>query len=233
METLRKNIIAREVHITLLCMFDNVIPKDIINVILQFAGLYEKSKNITFDSQIKKARFLLRPDDTMSIGAINVLNDFINVLIAKFVAKSMTLTEYMRQNTISSRTIQSVVRLLTSGKYERKLVSQGTMIVTKYNANTSERSNEEKRQIKRLNIANIIGTFIGPARVEKAIRSNLDNDYFQFKISKGASIYLTAVINQVVGDIIKMSGNDICTNNIINTVKNNYDLKSLYHELFI
>lgn len=228
METLRKNIIAREIRITLLCMFYDILPIDIINIIIQFTDLNKKkSESIAFDFQIKKAKNLLRPNDNISNGAIKILNNFINAIIAKFIEKSMTLTEFMRQKTISSRTIQAVVRLLTSGKYQRKLVSLGTRMVTIYYANICE---GEKRQ----NIANTIGTIIGPARVEKTMRINLNNDYFQFRITNGAPIYLVAVIDNIVKNIIKISGNNtIYTDDIINAVKNNSDLKSLYHELFI
>ena len=239
METLRKNIIAREIRITLLCMFCDILPKDIINIIMRFAGFRkEKSKNISFGNQIKKIMMITAKECSISSGAIKIFDEFINVIISKMMSKSVTVTEHMRQCTINSRTIQSVVRLLTSDMYQRILVSEGTKMVTKYNAATCG-GDEEKWKGKRKNISRTIGAIIGPARVEKIMRLNLPDStdlWRKFRISKGAIIYLTAVINQITFDIIELSietTESINTDTIINTVKNNSDLKSLCYELFI
>jgi len=229
MEILRNNIITRELYV----MLSGIFPKEIIDQIIFFANLHssqKKSLNIKFNEQIKKGKNMYRPDDTISNGAIFVLNDFIDALISKMIRYSVVLTEHMRQRTITSRTIQNVVKILTHGEYKKNLVLNGCYMVTRYNACICENGRLEKGK----RISDVIGTFIGPAKVEEIMRYNINKN--RSRISKGAIIYMTSVIDYITKDIIKSSKNIagiICTENVIDAVKCNHDLKSLFHELYI
>lgn len=61
-----------------------------------------------------------------------IMNSFVNDLFERIATEASRLTQYSKKNTISSREIQTAVRLLLPGELSRHAISEGTKAVSKY-----------------------------------------------------------------------------------------------------
>ncbi len=61
-----------------------------------------------------------------------IMNSFINDIFERIAGKSSCLAHYNKCSTITSREIQTAVRLLLPGELAKHTVSEGTTAVTKY-----------------------------------------------------------------------------------------------------
>ena len=66
---------------------------------------------------------------------MSIMNSFINDLFEKISAEGAKLVRYNKKQTLSSREIQTAVRLLLPGELAKHAVSEGTKAVTKYTSN--------------------------------------------------------------------------------------------------
>lgn len=92
----------------------------------------KKSRKETYNSYIYKVLKQVHPDVGISNKAISILNSFVNDIFGRIAAESSRLAEYNKKSTISSREIQTAVRLLLPGELAKHAVSEGTKAVTKY-----------------------------------------------------------------------------------------------------
>jgi histone H2B len=60
------------------------------------------------------------------------MNSFINDIFEKLAQESSRLARYNKKPTITSREIQTVVRLVLPGELTKHAVSEGTKAVTKF-----------------------------------------------------------------------------------------------------
>merc|ERR1719223_2289784 len=60
------------------------------------------------------------------------MNSFIYDIFEKISAESAKLVRYNKKSTLSSREVQTAVRLLLPGELAKHAVSEGTKAVTKY-----------------------------------------------------------------------------------------------------
>merc|ERR1712037_8496 len=68
----------------------------------------------------------------VSSKAMSIMNSFVNDILERIAAESSRLAHYNKRSTISSREIQTAVRLLLPGELAKHAVSEGTKAVTKY-----------------------------------------------------------------------------------------------------
>ena len=78
----------------------------------------------------------VHPDTGVSSKAMSVMNSFVNDLFERIAAEASRLAHYNKKSTITSREIQTSVRLLLPGELAKHAVSEGTKAVTKYTAST-------------------------------------------------------------------------------------------------
>ncbi|KAE9544617.1 hypothetical protein AGLY_000159 [Aphis glycines] len=74
----------------------------------------------------------VHPDTGVSSKAMSIMNSFVNDLFERIAAESSRLAHYNKRSTITSREIQTAVRLLLPGELAKHAVSEGTKAVTKY-----------------------------------------------------------------------------------------------------
>ena len=72
----------------------------------------------------------VHPDTGISSKAMSIMNSFVNDIFERIAAESSRLAQYNRRLTITSREIQTVVRL--PGELAKHAVSEGTKAETKY-----------------------------------------------------------------------------------------------------
>uniref|UniRef100_A0A3B3UVS0 Histone H2B n=1 Tax=Poecilia latipinna TaxID=48699 RepID=A0A3B3UVS0_9TELE len=89
----------------------------------------------------------VHPDTGISSKAMSIMNSFVNDIFERIASEASRLAHYNKRSTISSREIQTAVRLLLPGELAKHAVSEGTKAVTKY-------TSSNKKQIKNSNTFN-------------------------------------------------------------------------------
>ena len=74
----------------------------------------------------------VHPDTGVSSKAMSIMNSFVNDIFERIAGEASRLAQYNKRSTITSREIQTAVRLLLPGELAKHAVSEGTKAVTKY-----------------------------------------------------------------------------------------------------
>uniref|UniRef100_A0A383VFP2 Histone H2B n=1 Tax=Tetradesmus obliquus TaxID=3088 RepID=A0A383VFP2_TETOB len=90
------------------------------------------SKAETYKIYIYKVLKQVHPDTGISSKAMSIMNSFINDIFEKIAGESSRLARYNKKPTITSREIQTAVRLILPGELAKHAVSEGTKAVTKF-----------------------------------------------------------------------------------------------------
>ena len=92
-----------------------------------------KAKSVeTYKIYIFKVLKQVHPDIGISSKAMGIMNSFINDIFEKLAQESSRLARYNKKPTITSREIQTAVRLVLPGELAKHAVSEGTKAVTKF-----------------------------------------------------------------------------------------------------
>ena len=86
----------------------------------------------TYGRYIYKVLKQVHPDVGISSKSMSVMNSFVNDLFERLAGEASRLSLQNKRRTISSREIQTSVRLLLPGELAKHAVSEGTKAVTKY-----------------------------------------------------------------------------------------------------
>jgi histone H2B len=110
------------------------------------AAKTQKSKKVSHDKKNKKKRtetfsvYIYRvlkqvhPETGISKRSMHIMNSFINDIFEKIALEASKLVRYNKKHTLSSREVQTAVRLLLPGELAKHAVSEGTKAVTKYSS---------------------------------------------------------------------------------------------------
>jgi histone H2B len=96
------------------------------------AGGRKKKSVQSYNSYIYKVLKQVHPDTGISKRGMSVMNSFINDIEERISAEGGKLARYNKSKTLTSREIQTSVRLLLPGELAKHAVSEGTKAVTKY-----------------------------------------------------------------------------------------------------
>ncbi|OTF82048.1 hypothetical protein BLA29_003979 [Euroglyphus maynei] len=86
----------------------------------------------SFSIYIYKVLKQVHPDTGVSSKAMSIMNSFVNDIFERIASEASRLSQYNKRSTITSREIQTAVRLLLPGELAKHAVSEGTKAVTKY-----------------------------------------------------------------------------------------------------
>ncbi|RZC83994.1 hypothetical protein C5167_046780 [Papaver somniferum] len=89
----------------------------------------------TYKIYIFKVLKQVHPDIGISSKAMGIMNSFINDIFEKLANESSKLARYNKKPTVTSREIQTSVRLVLPGELAKHAVSEGTKAVTKFTSN--------------------------------------------------------------------------------------------------
>ncbi|KAI8100345.1 Histone H2B.1 [Picochlorum sp. SENEW3] len=90
------------------------------------------SKSETYKIYIYKVLKQVHPDTGISSKAMSIMNSFINDIFDKIANETTNLARYNKKPTVTSREIQTAVRLILPGELSKHAVSEGTKAVTKF-----------------------------------------------------------------------------------------------------
>ncbi len=68
----------------------------------------------------------------ISKKAMSIMNSFVNDTFDRLANEAVRLARYNKKSTMTSREVQTAVRLLLPGELSKHAVSEGTKAVTKY-----------------------------------------------------------------------------------------------------
>ncbi|XP_062238754.1 histone H2B type 1-B-like [Platichthys flesus] len=97
-------------------------------------GKKRKSRKEVFSINVYKVLKHLQPDISISTKAMAIMNSFVMDIFERIAGEASRLALYNKRSTITSRDIQTAVRLLLPGGLARYAMSEGTKAVTKYNS---------------------------------------------------------------------------------------------------
>ena len=98
-------------------------------------GMRAKKIGETYSVYIYRVLKQVHPETGISKRSMSIMNSFINDLFEKISSEAAKLVRYNKKQTLSSREIQTAVRLLLPGELAKHAVSEGTKAVTKYTSN--------------------------------------------------------------------------------------------------
>ena len=92
----------------------------------------KRRRRESYSIYIYKVLKQVHPDTGISSKAMSIMNSFVNDIFERIAAEASRLAHYNKRSTITSREIQTAVRLLLPGELAKHAVSEGTKAVTKY-----------------------------------------------------------------------------------------------------
>jgi len=93
-----------------------------------------KAKGDDYTKYIKKVLQQVHPEIGISKKGMSIMNSFINDIFERIATEAGKLATYNKKATLSSREIQTAVRLMLPGELSKHAVSEGTKAVTKFSS---------------------------------------------------------------------------------------------------
>lgn len=94
----------------------------------------KKKRTESYAMYIYKVLKQVHPETGISAKAMGIMNSFVNDIFERIASEASKLSSYSQTKTLSSREIQTAVRLLLPGELSKHAVSEGTKAVTKYSS---------------------------------------------------------------------------------------------------
>jgi len=161
-----------------------------------------------FEVYIKKIQKQIHPDQRISKDSLLLIQFIVNFVLLKLAQKAVMLAQPLDyeakprktplgKKTISSRDIQTAVKLVLPGELAKHAVTEGTKAVVKYTSFEPKRG--QKPPIKASTKA---GLHFSVARTHNLLRRNIS-----LRIGETAPVYLAAVLEYIAGEILELAGN--------------------------
>ncbi|ETS62740.1 histone h2b [Moesziomyces aphidis] len=93
-----------------------------------------KVRKETYSTYIYRVLKQVHPDTGISNKAMAILNSFVQDIFERIATEASKLASYNKKSTISSREIQTAVRLILPGELSKHAISEGTKSVTKFSS---------------------------------------------------------------------------------------------------
>eukprot|EP00566_Odontella_aurita_P023801 CAMPEP_0113571628 /NCGR_PEP_ID=MMETSP0015_2-20120614/25656_1 /TAXON_ID=2838 /ORGANISM="Odontella" /LENGTH=203 /DNA_ID=CAMNT_0000474593 /DNA_START=34 /DNA_END=645 /DNA_ORIENTATION=+ /assembly_acc=CAM_ASM_000160 len=97
-------------------------------------GKRSRKRTESYSSYIYKVLKQVHPDTGISKKGMSIMNSFINDIFERIASEAGKLSTYNKKATLSSREIQTAVRLMLPGELAKHAVSEGTKAVTKFSS---------------------------------------------------------------------------------------------------
>jgi histone H2B len=95
-------------------------------------GSRKRKRTESFALYIYKVLKQVHPETGISKKSMSIMNSFINDIFDRLANEATRLIRFNKKRTLSSREIQTAVRLMLPGELSKHAVSEGTKAVTKY-----------------------------------------------------------------------------------------------------
>lgn len=92
----------------------------------------KRKRRESYGAYIYKVLKQVHPDTGISTKAMLIMNSFMIDVFERLATEASRLVKFNKRCTITSREVQTAVRLLLPGELAKHAVSEGTKAVTKY-----------------------------------------------------------------------------------------------------
>lgn len=179
----------------------------------------------------------VHPDTQITLPAQNELNCLLHHIIQRTMEVSKQFVANRHEVIVTSRDIQSSVRLILPSELSKHAVSEGVKAITKYTSSITSSSNynkgSKKQPVRRSARAGLVTSV---SRTENIMRHHMG---YKGKLSAGAQVYMTAVIEYLAAELLEGSGNiardnrlsRITTRHITLAILNDDELESLFKDV--
>nr|XP_036854380.1 histone H2B type 2-E-like [Manis javanica] len=108
----------------------------------------KRGRKESYSIYVYKVLKQVHPDTGISSKAMGIMNSFVNDIFERIAGEASRLAHYNKRSTITSREIQTAVRLLLPGELAKHAVSEGTKAVTKYTSSKNLNLRSARRTLK-------------------------------------------------------------------------------------
>ena len=147
--------------------------------------------DVNFKIYIYKLLKIVHPDTGMSASAKEQVQNILNLLGNKIALEAYSLTKHACKKTLSSREIQTAVRLVLPEELAKHAVTEGVKAVTYFTSAWGSVGSLARQ-------SNLV---FPPARAEKFLKE------YNTRLGSGAKVYLAAVLEYLTAEILELSGN--------------------------
>ena len=91
-----------------------------------------RSRHETYSSYIFKVLRQCHPEINISKKAMSIMNSFVNDIFERTASESSKIAAYNKKSTITSKEVQTAVRLILPGELAKHAVSEATKAIAKY-----------------------------------------------------------------------------------------------------
>jgi len=169
----------------------------------------KENKRPSFKVYIYKVLKQVHPDTGISNKAMEIINDMVYDWLLRICRTSSDLIQYIPRKTISSREVQTSVRLVIPGELAKHAVSEGTKAVTKYNSSgyDDESAAPKGKKGGKRERSHTRSQRSGLQFPVGRIHTYMKNGLFASCIGKGAPVYLSAVLEYLTAEVLELAGN--------------------------
>jgi len=97
-------------------------------------GKKKKKSKLTFNTYINRTLKQVHPKIGMSKESMSIMNSLVTDAFEKIATEAAKLMKVNKKQTMTSREIQSALRLVFPGELAKHAVSEGTKAVTKFSS---------------------------------------------------------------------------------------------------
>jgi histone H2A len=197
-----------------------------------------KKNSVSFHTYVYKVLKQVHPDTGMSKQTSAIMDSFCLDIFKRVAREAMFLAEINKKTTITSREIQTAVRLILPGELAKHAVSEGTKAVTKYNMGGAGYGSgpSAKKGGGAVSQSMKAGLQFPVGRVSRMLKK-----FTKVRIGAGAPVYLSAVMEYLCAEILELSGNAardnkkcrIVPRHVMLAVRNDEELNRLLKSVII
>ena len=181
-------------------------------VVKQAAGEGKRRKRgmQTFKIYIYNVLKQVHPDTKMRARAMTTTNGFVKDMETRLIQSAVELAKSNGKKTIGDREVKTAVRLCLPGQLATHSVAEGVKALAMFENNKDKKASEFTQKKGSQMVPKVVvstSTRAGLQFPVGRIHRHMKVDSSIARVSKKAAIYLAAVLEYLVAEILELSGN--------------------------
>ena len=177
-------------------------------------GSKKKTRVQSYATYIYKVLKQVHPKTGTSKRSVSVLNSFIGDIFDRIATEASKLARYTKKKTLSSREVQTAVRLTLPGELAKHSVSEGTKAVTKYKSSSyypssstsyfkgQGKGGKAAQNAKPTSRSSKAGLQFPVGRIHRYMKARHTG-----RVGSTAAVYMAAVLEYLTAEILELAGN--------------------------